>query len=94
MKIKLLNGTMIENIDFAAVNTIDGRLTIGISRANDFYDVYKILSNSNNTSEIKCLSDDNVVSNVFSGYNNLSLFSVNSGAGNMTFWLSKNNLGE
>ena len=89
MKIKLLNNSIVYNVDYAAVNTIDGRLTIGINEVDNFNEMYSLLSNPDNTSTIECLSENDEITNTFFGYTNLTLFSVNTEANNMTFWLRK-----
>jgi hypothetical protein len=89
MKLKLLNDVTINNVDYAAINTINGQLTIGVCNINDFFNIYPLLSDEVQTETIQLMSEKDDVVNTFKNYTFLSLFSVNNDANNMVFWLRK-----
>lgn len=88
MKLKMEDNSIINNVEFAAKNTIDGRLTIGISGI-DLTNVYSIFSNQAILHRIDYLTDLDESIEVFLDYIVLSSFSVNPDANNMIFWMRK-----
>lgn len=81
---------IIKNIDFAAINSIDGRLTIGAPYCQEnIFSIISILSEKKSTENLKYMTNQGDILDVFSGYTCLSLYSVNKDANNVLFWLRK-----
>ena len=89
MKLKMINGTVIENVDFAAINTINGQLTIAINDIENYLTIRENFLDESNTLEITYLSDSDEELQTFIGYTKMTILTESFEANTTTLWLRK-----